>query len=98
MRKKLEQIETEAYAFSCWEDGIFLPSETGETWDFEYVPEAVVLKRRVDHDGLPFAGGWAEQPYIFIVVLEAARRGTEQYEREKKGQEQNMLLKLLERK
>lgn len=97
MRESSKKIEEEAYAFCAWEDGIQLPDESGNIIDFEYIPEEVVLKRRVDAYGLPFSGGWAEQPHAFITILEAARRGEEQYKREKDGQEKNAMLHLMER-
>jgi len=45
----------------------------------ETVPPALLWLEYIEKWGLPYAGGWAQQPYYFMLDIEAARVGRERF-------------------
>jgi len=53
------------------------------------------LKRWCDRYGLPYSGGWAEQPILFMHEIDAARRGEARRLQEREVAKDSLDLKVL---
>jgi hypothetical protein len=81
--ERLIEIRKEAYAFIAFENNDGVPDGQGGYITFEFVPECIYWKRWTDRYGLPYPGGWMNQPQLFLREIDAVRRGEEQYILEK---------------
>jgi hypothetical protein len=91
----LKSIRDEAYDYACFEDGEPNPDDSGGIVKFEYVPTPVYYWRLVKEYGMPYSGGWLDQPQLFMKEIDAARRGYEMREDQRSGREKVASLKIL---
>lgn len=69
-----------------------MPDGKGGYQTFEFVPDGLHWYRWTKRYGMPRQGTWADQPKLFLLEIDSARRGEEQRltERERKKDEDVM--------
>jgi len=72
-----------------------VPDEDGRPLTFEFVPPSLYWYRYTQTYGFPNAGGWLDQPLLFMRDIEAARKGYAKRERERKQEADQLIPKLL---
>jgi len=88
-------IKDEALAYLYFKHGDPLPDGEGGVQSFETVPTSIILHRWIKQFGLPFAGGWSNQPSALLLEFDAVERAYNEYDALTMSETNEILLAIL---